>query len=166
MDSVGIRDGDTVHEAFEKNLSFEDGKYSVHLLWKEHHKLLPDNFENSVARLSSQLKHLSREPEILKEYDAIIRDQLQCGIIEKVDHTKCPDVGKVHYLPYHGVVRRDALTTKLRVVFDASSKATKDSPSLNDCLYSGPSLTLRFSRFFCGSEKEKLPLWVTLKRHF
>ena len=48
LDSVGIRDRDTVHEAFEKNLSFEDGKYSVHLPWKEHHKLLPDNFENSV----------------------------------------------------------------------------------------------------------------------
>lgn len=116
LDSVGIRDGDTVHEAFEKNLSFEDGKYSVHLPWKEHHKLLPDNFENSVARLSSQLKRLRREPEILKEYDAIIRDQLQYGIFEKVDHTKCPDVGKVHYVPHHGVVRRDALTTKLRVV--------------------------------------------------
>ena len=49
LDPVGIRDGDTVHKAFEKNLSFEDDKYSVHLPWKEHHKLLPDNFENSVA---------------------------------------------------------------------------------------------------------------------
>ena len=27
FDSVGIRDKDTVREAFEKNLSFEDGKY-------------------------------------------------------------------------------------------------------------------------------------------
>lgn len=27
LDSVGIRDKDTVREAFEKNLSFEDGKY-------------------------------------------------------------------------------------------------------------------------------------------
>ena len=88
----------------------------MHLPWKEHHKLLPDNFENSVAKLSSQLKRHSREPDILREYDFIIQDQLQSGIIERVDRTKCPDVGKVHYLPQHGVVRRDALTTKLRVV--------------------------------------------------
>lgn len=27
LDSVGIRDKDTVREAFEKNLSFENGKY-------------------------------------------------------------------------------------------------------------------------------------------
>ena len=87
------------------------------------------------------LKRLKRDPEILKEYDSIIQDQLQSGIIEQVDHAKWPDVGKVHYLPHHGVVRRDALTTKLRVVFYASSRPTKDSPSLNDCLYSGPALT-------------------------
>ena len=166
LDSVGIRDGDTVHAAFEKNLSFEDGKYSVHLSWKEHHKLLPDNFENSVARLSSQLKRLRREPEILKEYDAIIRDQLQCGIIEKVDHTKCPDVGKVHYLPHHGVVHRDALTTKLRVVFDASSKATKDSPSLNDCLYSGPSLTSTIFKILLRFRERKIALVGDIEKAF
>ena len=44
LDSVGIRDKDTVLEAFEKNLSFEDGKYLVHLPWKEQHGLLPDNY--------------------------------------------------------------------------------------------------------------------------
>ena len=78
--------------------------------------MLPDNFENSVARLSSQLKRLRRKPDILREHDSIIQDQLQRGITERVDRTKCPDVGKVHYLPHHGVVHRDALTTKLRIV--------------------------------------------------
>ena len=40
LDSVGIQDKDTVLEAFEKNLSFEDGKYLAHLPWKEQHGLL------------------------------------------------------------------------------------------------------------------------------
>jgi len=66
LDSIGIREKDTVHEAFEKNVSFQDGKYSVHLPWKAHHKFLPDNYENSVARLSSQLKRLRRDPEVLR----------------------------------------------------------------------------------------------------
>ena len=43
---------------------------------------------------------------------------------------------KVHYLPHHGVVREDKDTTKLRVVYDASSKSS--GPSLNECLYKGP----------------------------
>ena len=91
LDSIGIREKDTVHEAFEKNVSFQDGRYSVHLPWKEHHKFLPDNYENSVARLSSQLKRLRRDPEALREYNSIIEEQLRSGIIERVDTTKCPD---------------------------------------------------------------------------
>ena len=166
LDSVGIRDEDTVLEAFEKNLSFGDGKYSVHLPWKEQHKLLPDNFENCVARLSSQLKRLKRDPEILKEYDSIIQDQLQSGIIEQVDHAKCPDVGKVHYLPHHGVVRRDALTTKLRVVFDASSRPAKDSPSLNDCLYSGPALTPTIFKVLLRFREKMIALVADIEKAF
>ena len=40
----------------------------------------------------------------MKEYDSIIQDQLQSGIIDEVDCAKRPDVGRVHYLPHHGVV--------------------------------------------------------------
>ena len=54
-----------------ENLRFEDGKYSAYLPWKELHKLLPDNLENSVARLRSQLKRVKRNSEILKAYDSI-----------------------------------------------------------------------------------------------
>ena len=43
---------------------------------------------------------------------------------------------RLHYLPHHGVFRHDKQTTKLRVVYDAS--AITDSPSLNDCLHTGP----------------------------
>ena len=166
LDSVGIRDKDTVLEAFEKNLSFEDGKYLVHLPWKEQHGLLPDNFENCVARLSSQLKRLRKDPEILKEYDSIIQDQLQSGIIEQVDCAKRPDVGRVHYLPHHGVVRRDALTTKLRVVFDASSKPSSDSPSLNECLYSGPALTPTIFNVLLRFREKRIALVGDIEKAF
>ena len=112
----------------------------LHLPWREQHRLLPDNFKNCVARLTSQLKRLRKDPEILIEYDSIFQDQLQSGIIEQADCAKRPGVGTVYYLPHHGVLRREALTTKLRVVFAASSKPSNDSPSLNKCLYSRPAL--------------------------
>ena len=44
------------------------------------------------------------------------------------------------YLPHRPVIRELAETTKLRIVYDASSKPTKNSASLNDCLETGPSL--------------------------
>ncbi|XP_068724219.1 uncharacterized protein [Montipora capricornis] len=164
LDSIGIREKDTVHEAFEKIVSFQDGKYSVHLPWKEHHKLLPDNYENSVARLSSQLKQLRRDPEVLREYNSIIEDQLQSGIIERVDTTECPAVGKVHYLPHHAVVRRDALTA--RIVFDASSRATSEDPSLNECLYSGPALTPNIFKILLRFRERKIALVGDIEKAF
>ena len=77
LDSIGIREKDTVLEAFERDVTFQGGRYSLHLPWKEHHKLLPDNYENSVARSSSQLNQLRRDPEVLTEYNSIIEDQLR-----------------------------------------------------------------------------------------
>lgn len=42
-------------------------------------------------------------------------------------------------MPHREVVRSDKQTTKLRIVFDASSK--RNGPSLNDCVYPGPPLS-------------------------
>ena len=140
FDSVGIREKESVHESFERGVRMEDGRYSVQLPWKEHHKLLPDNYENSVVRLDSQLRRLGKDPGTLAEYDAVIQEQLKLGIIERVDPTKTTEAGRVHYLPHHAVVRKEAETTKLRVVFDASAKANPESPSLNECLHAGPAL--------------------------
>ena len=44
-----------------------------------------------------------------------------------------------YYLPHHAVVREEAATTKVRVVFDASAHMWEDK-SLNDVLNPGPSL--------------------------
>lgn len=44
-----------------------------------------------------------------------------------------------YYLPHHPVVKESSLTTKLRVVFDASAKISTDL-SLNDTLMTGPTI--------------------------
>ena len=46
---------------------------------------------------------------------------------------------RTHYLPHH-CVAKDSHTTKLRLVYDASARTSRDNPSLNDCLYRGPVL--------------------------
>ena len=59
--------------------------------------------------------------------------------MEEVHEPASGEVGKVHYLPHHAVIRIDKETTKLRIVYDASCKS--NGVSLNDCLYTGPALS-------------------------
>ena len=75
---------------------------------------------------------------ILEEYDNVIRDQEARGMVENVS-AGYTDIGRIHYLPHHKVIREDKQTTRLRVVFDALSKTV--GPSLNEYLYAGPSLS-------------------------
>ena len=86
-------------------------------------------------RLTSLLKILDQDPQLLLQYDGVIRDQLCQGIVEVITHPE-ESKGRVHYLPHHAVIRHDKETTKLRIVYDASARG--DGPSFNDCLYTGP----------------------------
>ena len=47
---------------------------------------------------------------------------------------------KVFYLPQKPAIRESGETAKLRNVYDASSKPTKKSVTVNDCLEMGPFL--------------------------
>jgi len=56
----------------------------------------------------------------LKASDTVIKEQAALGIVERVPELETAE--KVHYLPHHAVIQKDAKTTKLRVAYDASSK--------------------------------------------
>ena len=47
------------------------------LPFRESAPLLPDNYELSVKRLNSMLSRLKKQPELLKEYDEIVRNQTE-----------------------------------------------------------------------------------------
>ena len=115
-------------------------RYRVKLPWKVGHRLLPSNYGNALSRLRSQVRKLEKEPEVLREYDHMIKDQLEKGIVEKVPDQEVKAGKIVHYLPHQAVVRKSAETTKVRMVFDASSKESRRGVSLNDCLHVDPPL--------------------------
>ena len=165
LESLGIKSSDEVHESFENEIEFLEGRYSVKLPWKLGHDPLPSNFANSVSRMKGQLKRLKREPEVLNEYDSIIKEQLSAGVIEKVSELEEPG-GNVHYLPHHAVIRRDAETTKLRIVYDASSKETKNGTSLNDCLHTGPSLNPLLFDILVRFRENKIALVGDIEKAF
>lgn len=112
----------------------ENGRYCVKLPLEKNRDLLPDNYDLSLARLNSVMWRLRKEPSIIKEYDQTFRDQLHDGIIERVEETEEQLLSQTQYLPHQAFIRSDALTTKLRVVFDASAEVKPNCPSLNDWL--------------------------------
>eukprot|EP00794_Sanderia_malayensis_P019642 gene19641-biopygen13912 len=122
LDVLGIRDSNgDVYDEFKDNIARgPDGSYSVKLPWKKGQYFLPENRKLCEARLFSQIKNLRKSPEILEEYDNVIKQQIQDGTVEAVPEQ--PNGRRVHHLPHHPVIRKDAETTKLRVAFDASSK--------------------------------------------
>ena len=137
LESLGIlKEEHPVRELFSQRITFENGRYQVHLPWKQSHPPLPDNYDLCRRRLGGLMKRLSQNPEQLRLYNSVIQEQLQQGVVEIVPEPAEHGEGKLHYLPHHGVFRHDKRTTKLRVVYDASART--DGPSLNDCLYTGP----------------------------
>ena len=145
LDLLGLRDvtdhdQSIVFDEFKERLTRSpEGWYETTLPWKANHPPLPSNKDGSLKRLHSLNRKLQREG-LTEEYNAIIKEQLAEGVIEKA-----PPVSqsKEFYIPHKGVVRKTAETTKMRIIYGASAPATPDSPSLNDCLHPGPALQNR-----------------------
>ena len=56
LDSLGIKVCDEVHELFEDDIEFRNGRYSVKLPWKQGHDILPSNYANSLSRMKGHLR--------------------------------------------------------------------------------------------------------------
>ena len=138
LETLGIRVDEDVHQKVIDDVSFNGQRYSVGLPWKAEHGPIPLNYNSALIRLKNQLRKLHQTPDILMQYDAVIKEQLESGIISEV--TKDDVATKVSYLPHQPVIREEAETTKVRVVYDASCKDRSTKTSLNDCLHVGPAL--------------------------
>ena len=75
---------------------------------------------------------MQKDPEMLGKYNQIIKEQQDAGIIEEVPKYNIPTAGKTYYMPHQLVVWEDRVTTKLCIVYDASSKLHRKS--LNESL--------------------------------
>ena len=117
---------------------------------------------------------LNKTPEVLKEYDDIIQEQLRSGIIEKLPNPEVETRNKegVHYLPHHAVIRQNRETTKLRIVYDGSAKSAGQERSLNDCLPVGPNYIpqlvdvlarFRWNRIAISADIEKAFLMISIQ---
>ena len=70
------------------------------------------------------------------------------------------------YFLYGPAIRKSVETTKLRIMYDASSEATKNSVSLNDCLEIGPPLQNSMRDILVRSRFKPILLCDDIKKVF
>ena len=144
LDVLGVRDrGEDdefdVYTEFKENVVRKpNGRYEVNIPWIPGAKLDETNEEQSRRRLQNMERKLGREEQLKIEYTKIVEEQLEEGVVERVPNK--PTGERVFYLPHKAVVRTEAVTTKVRMVFDASAKPHPLATSINECMYTGPSL--------------------------
>ncbi|GFU34633.1 integrase catalytic domain-containing protein [Trichonephila clavipes] len=114
----------------------ENGRYTVKLPFHTPPTRLGNSKQNAIRMLISMERHLISNPDKYKLYRNFIKEYLDLKHMELVLDSEINNI-KSLYLPHHEVVRDTSCTTKLRVVFDVSSK-TSSGLSLNDLLMVGP----------------------------
>ena len=136
LDVLGVEDRgendqlEVLTEFRESVTRQDDGRYEVSIPWIPGSKLTTTNEQPSRRRLFNVNKKLVKDENLKREYEKIIEDQLDSGVIERVPER--PTGERVYYMPHKPVVRQDAVTTKVRMVFDASSKPHPMANSINE----------------------------------
>ncbi|XP_055923477.1 uncharacterized protein LOC129953942 [Eupeodes corollae] len=145
LEAIGIRNNEDENMYFNENLidkciTRQGSRYVAKLPWKAYDSILQDNKGQALQRLNSLIRRLSRDPAKLLNYDEAIRKLICDGVAQPVISSCQKECYKsrVFYLP-HQPVYKEAGTTKLRVVFDASAHID-GTGSLNDHLWTGANL--------------------------
>lgn len=140
----------------------QTGRFVVKLPLKDHPSVLTDSKGLAYERFKNIERRLEKNPSLKEQYVNFMREYEALGHMSKV-HSK--DISNPYYfIPHHCVLRPESVSTKLRVVFDASARRPSGL-SLNDIMFSGPtvqselfSILLRFRirRFVLKTDVEKM----------
>ncbi|GFW35921.1 DUF5641 domain-containing protein [Trichonephila clavipes] len=144
---------------------FKNGRYEVELPWKRDSNELSDNFSLAKRRLGSLMRKMQRDKVLYSEYCKVLKNYLDEGIIEKVTNPFIPTNNPVFYLPHQVIIKNESLTTKLRLVFDASAHAEKQL-SLNDCLFHGVNLNPNILDLLISFRSNKIAVLADVEKAF
>ncbi|XP_054746186.1 uncharacterized protein LOC129250604 [Anastrepha obliqua] len=106
-----------------------DGRFIVELPLKSDVPLGASR-SYAVRSLLSIEKRLARDDDLCQRYNEFMQELIDMKHMELAP----PPTDQTFYMPHHPVVKESSVTTKLRVVFNASAKTTTGN-SLNDALF-------------------------------
>ncbi|XP_036345939.1 uncharacterized protein LOC118755194 [Rhagoletis pomonella] len=115
----------------------KDGRLQVRLPFKTMPNALGNSFDNASKRFKMLERRFGRDEQLKNLYSEFMNEYISLGHMSLAQNV---NLMKPHfYIPHHCILRPQSLTTKLRVVFDASAKTTSGQ-SLNELLMVGPTI--------------------------
>lgn len=129
-----------------------DGRFIVSLPLKQSARYLGESRKQAEKRFYSCERKLLKDKLLRERYLAFMQEYSDLHhMTEDNDNLKSSEIE--YFMPQHGVLRETSLTTKLRVVFDASASSS-NVLSLNDLQMVGPvlqddllSILMRFRKY-------------------
>lgn len=155
-------------EHFIQNTTrLENGRFCVRIPFKKTPNVLGGSLNRAKHCFMSLERRIKSKPLYNKMYVEFMSEYLLLGHM-----TECRQIipENNHFIPHHGVLREDSSTTKLRVVFNASSPTTSGT-SFNDIQMVGPtvqddllSILLRFRqhKYILAADVEKMYRQIAL----
>lgn len=113
-------------EQFERTVQWgSDGRYTV-TLPKNNERLaeLGESKNIALRRLRAVARRLKRDTRLQKQYCDFMTEYIELGHMRMVDDSEENSVKRC-FLPHHPVIKESSTTTKVRVVFDASTPPVK-----------------------------------------
>lgn len=131
----------------------DDGKFIVNFPLNNSPEILGDSREKAKKQFLMLERKLNNDTHLKEMYSNFMAEYENLNHMQKINVNDSNKSQATYYMPHLPVIREHSVTTKLRVVFNSSSKTTSGL-SLNDIQMNGPviqpdlfTIVLRFRRF-------------------
>ncbi|XP_037810627.1 uncharacterized protein LOC119602901 [Lucilia sericata] len=140
-------------EEISRKPVFSEGDKLCEEIFRSTTKRNADGRQIAVSQFLRNENSLLRRLENKTLYDEVLNEYLTLAHMEKIE---TPVAGPSYYLPHHGVFKSESTTTKLRVVFNASSITSSDISKMYRQILINPEQT-RFQQIvYRGSPNEEI----------
>ena len=150
----------------------QEGRYMVPTPWKKDAPELGSSYNKAVSFFLGQENRWYKNPTHKQKSDEFMKEYLELGHMSPIPLEEQKDKsGDAYYIPYISILRKDAVTTKLRNVFNASSPSS-NGITLNNQIHSGPKLqthifdlitSVRKHQFIYSSDVTKMYRQILIK---
>ena len=133
-------DAQCEHLFMEKYSRTSEGRYMVPTPWKKDALELGSSFRSALRFFLGQEARWEKNQIHKTMSNAFMKEYISMGHMSQISQDQQRDEGpNTYYIPYISILRKDAVTTKLRNVFNASAKSS-NGVTLNDQIHAGPKL--------------------------